>query len=244
MTPPDERSWWHESRWPPMDSKPRKGMVYLVGAGPGDPDLITVKGKHLLEHCDVVVYDALIPYELVATLSADVERRYVGKKAERHSLPQQEINDLLVRLASRGSRVVRLKGGDPFVFGRGGEEAKYLKEHGIPYEIVPGITSGVAAPAFAGIPCTDRNEASHVTFLTGHKAVDKVSSSVPWDWVAGTRNGTLVIYMGVSEIPRIVDRLLARGYAARYAGGGRRTGNLPHAADGDYDTVRSSSQGR
>jgi uroporphyrinogen III methyltransferase/synthase len=186
-------------------------MVYLVGAGPGDPDLITVKGKHLLEQCDVVVYDALIPYELVATLPADVERHYVGKKADRHSLPQQEINDLLVRLASRGNRVVRLKGGDPFVFGRGGEEAKYLREHGIPYEVVPGITSGVAAPAFAGIPCTDREEASHVTFVTGHKAVDKVSSSVPWDWVAGARNGTLVIYMGVSEIRRIVDRLLDGG---------------------------------
>jgi uroporphyrin-III C-methyltransferase len=186
-------------------------MVYLVGAGPGDPDLITVKAKCLLEQCDVVVYDALIPYELVATLPAEVERRYVGKKAERHSLPQQEINDLLVRLASRGNRVVRLKGGDPFVFGRGGEEAKYLREHGIPYEIVPGITSGVAAPAFAGIPCTDREEASHVTFVTGHKAVEKLSSSVPWDWVAGARNGTLVIYMGVSEIPKIVDRLLAGG---------------------------------
>jgi len=182
-----------------------------VGAGPGDPDLVTVKAKQLLEECDVVVYDALIPYELVATLPAEVERRYVGKKAERHSLPQQELNELLVSLASQGNRVVRLKGGDPFVFGRGGEEAKYLREHGIPFEIVPGITSGVAAPAFAGIPCTDREEASHVTFITGHKAVGKVSSSVPWDWVAGARNGTLVIYMGVSEIRKIVDRLLDGG---------------------------------
>ena len=194
-----------------MSSERRKGIVYLVGAAPADPELITVKGRSLLHECDVVVYDSLIPYELVATLPAAVGRQYVGKKTDRHSLPQQEINDLLVRLASQGKRVVRLKCGDPFVFGRGGEEAKYLREHGIPYEIVPGITSGVAAPAFAGIPCTDRNEASYVMFLTGHKAVDKVSSSVPWDWVAGARNGTLIIYMGVSEIERIVSRLLEGG---------------------------------
>ena len=116
-----------------MSSDERKGLVYLVGSGPGDPDLVTVKAKHLLEQCDVVVYDALIPYELVATLPVDVERRYVGKKTERHSLPQQEINELLARLACEGQRVVRLKGGDPFVFGRGGEEAKYLKERGIEY---------------------------------------------------------------------------------------------------------------
>jgi uroporphyrinogen III methyltransferase/synthase len=194
-----------------VDSEPRKGIVYLVGAGPGDPDLTTVKAQHLLEQCDVVVYDALIPYELVATLPTEVERRYVGKKSGRHSLPQEEINHLLVELASEGKRVVRLKGGDPFVFGRGGEEAKYLKERGIPYEIVPGVPSGVAAPAFAGIPCTDRNEASYVVFLTGHKAVEKLSSSVPWDWVAGARKGTLIIYMGVSEIQRIVERLLHGG---------------------------------
>jgi uroporphyrinogen III methyltransferase/synthase len=206
-----KRGRWQEGQWRPTASDLRKGIVYLVGAGPGDPDLITVKAKRLLEHCDVVVYDALIPYELVATLPAGVERRYVGKKAERHSLPQREINALLVELASQGNRVVRLKGGDPFVFGRGGEEAKYLSEHGVPFEIVPGITSGVAAPAFAGIPCTDRQEASHVTFVTGHKAVGKVSSSVPWDWVAQARNGTLVIYMGVSEIAKIVERLLEGG---------------------------------
>ncbi len=211
MTPLDKRNWWHESGWWPRDSRRRKGIVYLIGAGPGDPDLVTVRAKYLLERCDVVVYDALIPYELVATLPAEVERRYVGKKTARHSLPQEEINDLLVKLASQGKRVVRLKGGDPFVFGRGGEEAKFLKEHGIPYEIVPGVPSGVAAPAFAGIPCTDRNESSYVMFLTGHKAVDKVSSSVPWEWVAGARKGTLVIYMGVSEIESIVERLLDGG---------------------------------
>ncbi len=192
------------------DARPR-GTVYLVGAGPGDPDLITVKAKYLLEQCDVVVYDSLISYELVTTLRAGVERWYVGKKSGRHSLPQQDINELLVKLALQGKRVVRLKGGDPFVFGRGGEEAKHLAEHGIPYEVVPGIASGMAAPAFAGIPCTDRKEASYVMFVTGHKAVGKATSGVPWDWVAGAKNGTVIIYMGVSEIDSIVKRLLEGG---------------------------------
>jgi uroporphyrinogen III methyltransferase/synthase len=188
-----------------------EGIVYLVGAGPGDPDLVTVRAHYLLRHCDVVVYDSLIPYELVLTLPAEVEHHYVGKKSGRHSLPQDEINSLLVKLASEGKRVVRLKGGDPFVFGRGGEEAKYLKDHNIRYEVVPGITSGVAALAYAGIPCTDRRRASHVMFVTGHKAVDKSSSGAPWDWIAGARDGTVVIYMGVAEVGRIVGQLLDGG---------------------------------
>ncbi|MEJ2720582.1 MAG: uroporphyrinogen-III C-methyltransferase, partial [bacterium] len=192
----------------------QEGIVYLVGAGPGDPDLITVRARYLLDNCDAVVYDSLIPDELLVTLPPEIDLRYVGKKTGQHSLPQQEINDLLVRLASQGKRVVRLKGGDPFVFGRGAEEAGYLNEHGIPYEIVPGITSGVAAPAFSGIPCTDRKDASYVMFLTGHKAVDKVLSSVPWDWVGGARDGTLVIYMGVAEIAGIVEKLVAAGMPA------------------------------
>jgi uroporphyrinogen III methyltransferase/synthase len=173
--------------------------------------LISVKAKYLLEQCDAVVYDSLISYELVATLPAGVGRWYVGKKSGRHLVPQQDINELLVKLALKGKRVVRLKGGDPFVFGRGGEEAKHLAEHGIPYEVVPGIASGMAAPAFAGIPCTDREEASYVMFVTGHRAVGKATSSVPWDWVARARNGTVVIYMGVSEIDGIVERLLKGG---------------------------------
>lgn len=194
-----------------MDADSRTGIVYLVGAGPGNPDLITVRARHVLERCDVVVYDALIPSELVVTLPPEVERRYVGKQAERHSLPQEDINSLLVKLASQGKRVVRLKGGDPFVFGRGGEEAECLKRHGIPYEIVPGITSGVAAPAFAGIPCTDRRESSYVMFLTGHKAIERASSKLSWEWVAGARSGTLIIYMGVAEIEKIVGRLIEGG---------------------------------
>jgi uroporphyrinogen III methyltransferase/synthase len=192
-------------------TKNRNGIVYLVGAGPGDPDLVTVRAQYLLRHCDVVVYDSLIPYELVLTLPAEVEHHYVGKESGRHSLPQDQINALLVGLAASGKRVVRLKGGDPFVFGRGGEEAKYLKEHGIRYEIVPGITSGVAALAYAGIPCTDRRTASHVMFVTGHKAVDESSSGAPWDWIAGARGGTVVIYMGVAEVESIVAELLDGG---------------------------------
>jgi uroporphyrinogen III methyltransferase/synthase len=194
-----------------MNQPPQEGIVYLVGAGPGNPDLITVRARQVLDDCDAVVFDSLIPDELLVTLPGKVDRRYVGKKTGRHSLPQEEINDLLVRLASQGKRVVRLKGGDPFVFGRGAEEAKYLKDHGIPYEIVPGITSGVAALSFSGIPCTDRIESSFVMFLTGHKAVEKARSSVAWDWVGGARNGTLVIYMGVSEIANIVRQLIDAG---------------------------------
>lgn len=190
------------------------GIVYLVGAGPGDPDLVTVRAKYLLENCDAVVYDSLIPYELILTLPAEVEHHYVGKEAGRHSLPQPEINALLAKLASSGKRVVRLKGGDPFVFGRGGEEAEYLGERGLRYEVVPGITSGVAALAYAGIPCTDRRDASYVVFLTGHKAVEKASSGVPWEWVAQARHGTLVIYMGVAEIGNLVDGMISSGMPA------------------------------
>lgn len=208
----------------------KTGVVYLVGSGPGDPDLITVKGARLLQSCDVVVYDALAPDELVVSLPSGVEKRYVGKKAGQHSLPQDKINELLVWLAREGKKVVRLKGGDPFIFGRGGEEAEYLKEHGIPFEIIPGITAGIAGPAYAGIPATDRRRASFVMFLTGHKASDKELSSVPWDWVGKATNGTLIVYMGVSELGNIVTALQKAGLAD----------NTPAAAieRGTYPTQR------
>lgn len=189
----------------------KTGVVYLVGSGPGDPDLITVKGARLLKECDVVVYDALAPDELVVSLPARVERRYVGKRAGKHYLPQHEICKLLVSLARQGKRVVRLKGGDPFVFGRGGEEALYLKENGVPFEVVPGITAGIAGPAYAGIPTTDRAKASFVMLLTGHKAENKELSSVSWDWVGQAKNGTLVVYMGVSELDNIATALQKAG---------------------------------
>jgi len=203
------------------------GIVYLVGAGPGNPDLITVRARQLLDECDAVVFDSLIPDELLVTLPVEVDRRYVGKHAGRHSLPQEEINDLLVRLASQGKRVVRLKGGDPFVFGRGAEEARYLKDHGIPFEIVPGITSGVAALSFSGIPCTDRLQSSYVMFLTGHKAVEKAVSGVAWDWVGGAKRGTIVIYMGVGDIADIVAQLTAAGMPPDTPAAAIERGTLP-----------------
>ncbi len=187
------------------------GTVFLVGAGPGDPGLITVRGFKLLQACDVVVYDNLTPDEIILTLPQRIERRYVGKKAGEHSLPQDKINELLVSFAKEGKSVVRLKGGDPYVFGRGGEEARFLKQHGVSFEIVPGVTAGVAGPAYVGIPTTDREKSSFVMFLTGHKAANKEFSSVPWEWVGGAKNGTIVIYMGVAELPGIVEKLLASG---------------------------------
>lgn len=188
-----------------------KGRVYLIGAGPGDPELITVRGRGLLNGCDVVVYDSLVPAELIVTLPEYVELYYVGKRPGRHSRSQEDINRLLVELAGKGKNVARLKGGDPFVFGRGAEEARFLKENNVEFEIIPGVTSGFAAPATSLIPCTDRERASYVIIATGHKAVEKEISSVPWDWVAQARKGTIVIYMGVGELERIVGRLLDHG---------------------------------
>jgi uroporphyrinogen III methyltransferase/synthase len=205
----------------------KKGSVFLVGAGPGDPDLVTVKAMRLLERCDVVVYDNLVPDEVVATLPAEIERRYVGKKAGKHTLSQAGINALLVELAEAGNMVVRLKGGDPFIFGRGGEEAQFLKEHGIPFEVVPGITAGIAAPALVGIPCTDRRKASSVTFVTGHRATENTRSEVPWEWIGQSKAGTLVVYMGVSEIGSIVDQLMRSGMAPTTPTAAIERGSLP-----------------
>jgi len=190
------------------------GTVYLVGAGPGDPGLITARGRELLDLCTAVIYDNLVADELVVSLPVEVERHYVGKRADKPCKSQDEINALMVELARAEKTVVRLKGSDPLIFGRGGEEAKFLKEHGIKYEIVPGITAGIAAPAYAGIPCTDRRKASFVMFVTGHKAREKSFSTVPWDWVARAKGGTIVIYMGVGEIKNIVGRLIENGMAA------------------------------
>ncbi|MBI4677144.1 MAG: uroporphyrinogen-III C-methyltransferase [Elusimicrobia bacterium] len=189
----------------------RRGVVYLIGAGPGDPELITVKGRRLLETCDAVVYDNLVANELVLGLPKTPERHFVGKRAGLPCRSQDEINRLLVRLAGRGKRVARLKGGDPFIFGRGAEEAAHLRKSGVRFEVVPGVTSGVAALAYNGIPCTDRAKSSFVVFATGHKAGDKRRSAVPWDWIAKARQGTIVIYMGIGELPKIVRKLLDGG---------------------------------
>lgn len=194
-----------------MPKANKTGIVYLIGAGPGDPGLITVKGKRLLDSCDVVIHDNLVSDELVATLAPEVIKHYVGKRAGKPCISQDVINDLMVSHARQGQRVARLKGSDPFIFGRGGEEAKHLTEHNIPYEVIPGVTSGIAAPAYAGIPVTDRSLASFVILVTGHKAREKIKSTVPWEWLAKARGGTIVIYMGVREIENIVGLLIDNG---------------------------------
>ncbi|UCF79874.1 MAG: uroporphyrinogen-III C-methyltransferase [Candidatus Eiseniibacteriota bacterium] len=185
-----------------------RGKVYLVGAGPGDPGLITVKGRELLRKADVVVYDQLANERLLEFSTG--EKIYVGKQAGRHSMPQAEINRLLARKALDGKTVVRLKGGDPFVFGRGGEEVLYLRTKNVDFEIVPGITSAVAVPAYAGIPVTHRGKASSVTFVTGHEDPTKERSDLDWDALASS-GGTLVFLMGVKNLKTICTRLVGAG---------------------------------
>ena len=188
------------------------GTVFLVGAGPGHPGLITRWGYDLLQRCDAVAYDALIPMELISGLPERVEKYYVGKRAGKHSMPQSQINELLVALSRRGLRVVRLKGGDPFVFGRIGEEAAYLSAAGIPVVMVPGVTAASAAAAMSGFSLTTRQESSWIFIATGHPAEDS-STPVPWDQVAVLQGGTLVVYMGIARLSRIVDQLIDSGMA-------------------------------
>lgn len=187
------------------------GFVSLVGAGPGCPGLLTTRGRQRLDEADAVVYDRLAAPALPCDLQAEVELHPVGKEAGRHPMPQEEINSLLVRLAKRGLRVVRLKGGDPYVFGRGGEEAEVLAAEEIGFEVVPGVTSGVAAMAWAGIPVTHRREAVRLTLLTAHEAAKSDGPQVRWDLLAQDRNATIVGYMGVSALPDVVHQLLGGG---------------------------------
>ena len=186
------------------------GTVYLVGAGPGDPGLMTWRALELIAGADAILYDRLVPAGALDGAREECELRYVGKEAGRPALPQEEINAALVELANAGRRVVRLKGGDPFVFGRGGEEAAALAAAGVPFEVVPGVTAGVAAPAYAGIPVTHRDEASAVAFVTGHEDPDKPEQAIDWDALARFP-GTLVFYMGVKNLVQIAERLRAAG---------------------------------
>ncbi|HOC46319.1 MAG TPA: uroporphyrinogen-III C-methyltransferase, partial [Syntrophorhabdaceae bacterium] len=171
------------------------GKVYLVGAGPGDLKLITMRGLELIGKADVVIYDNLVNKGLLEFVQAGAEIIYAGKKASQHELPQRQINSLLAEKASSNGVVVRLKGGDPFIFGRGGEEAQYLAKKGIPFEIVPGITSAISVPAYAGIPLTHRDHASTVAFVTGHEDEKKEASSINWHELAHGPD-TLVFLMG------------------------------------------------
>ncbi len=188
------------------------GVVYLVGAGPGHPGLITRLGYDLLQQCDAVAYDALVPMELISGLSEKVEKYYVGKRAGKHSLPQSKINELLLCLAQRGLRVVRLKGGDPFIFGRSGEEAGHLAAAGVRVVMVPGVTAASAAAATAGFSLTSREAASWILLGTGHGA-ESAAIPVPWERIAGLAGGTFVIYMGLAKLESLIERMLASGLA-------------------------------
>jgi uroporphyrin-III C-methyltransferase len=195
-----------------MNSNSKKaGIVYLVGAGPGHPGLITRMGYELLQHCDAVAYDALIPLELVASLPERVERHYVGRRAGRHSMPQAEKNRLLLELALRGLNVVRLKGGDTSFFGGSAEEAEYLAAAGVQVVVVPGVTAASAVAAASGLPLTDRRAASWAFFATGHGSADE-PIPVPWKEIAALHGGTMVIYMGLANLEQTVEQILAGGH--------------------------------
>lgn len=186
------------------------GCVYLVGAGPGSLGLVTLRAQQLIKQADVVVYDYLCNPDMLQWAPAEAEKIYAGKSASAHTLTQDEINRLLVERAQTGKRVVRLKGGDPYVFGRGGEEAQVLVREGISFEVVPGVTSAIAAPSYAGIPVTHRDWASTVTFITGHEDPTKTDSAIDWSHLAQLR-GTKVFLMGVERLPKITGRLIAEG---------------------------------
>lgn len=186
------------------------GKVYLVGAGPGDPDLITRKGLRLIQTADVIVFDRLIPLELLDEARAEAEFFNAGKAPARHRLDQETINQVIVERALNGKQVVRLKGGDPFVFGRGSEEALACHQAGVPFEIVPGVSSSYAVPAYAGIPLTHRNLSSAFTVITGHEDPTPGSTSIDYEAVVRL-SGTIIILMGVSHLSGIIERLLQAG---------------------------------
>ncbi|MBW2062437.1 MAG: uroporphyrinogen-III C-methyltransferase [Deltaproteobacteria bacterium] len=206
-----------------------KGKVYLVGAGPGDPGLITLKALECLRQADVVVYDFLASPALLRHVPPEAELVYAGKKGAQHTLNQEEINQLIVTRANEGRTVVRLKGGDPFIFGRGGEEAEELARAGVSFEVVPGVTSAIAAPAYAGIPLTHRKYASSVGFVTGHEDPSKPESALDWDRIASGLD-TLVFLMGVRNLPVITAQLIQAGRDAATPAALIRWGATPDQA--------------
>jgi uroporphyrin-III C-methyltransferase len=187
-----------------------KGKVYLVGAGPGDPKLITVYGKECIEKADVILYDRLVNKQLLEYAHKNTELIFCGKQPGKHELIQEQIHELLISKAIEGKIVTRLKGGDPCVFGRVGEEAEILAEKGIPYEIVPGITSGIAAPAYAGIPVTHRDYASTFAMVTGHRRAEKDREDINWSALAEGID-TIAFYMGIKNLHTICEQLIEHG---------------------------------
>lgn len=216
------------------------GTVYLVGAGPGDPELITVKGLALLRRADVVVYDRLIPLGLLDEARPDAERIDVGKKPKNHRVPQSQINQILVDRALKGQSVVRLKGGDPFVFGRGGEEGLACRAAGVPFEVVPGVSSAIAVPAYAGVPVTHRDIVTAFTVFTGHDDPDKPDIGVDYAALAAVaRSGTLVLLMGVTYLTKTCERLLAAGLDANIPALCIESGTMPtqRVVEGTLGTI-------
>jgi uroporphyrin-III C-methyltransferase len=200
------------------------GKVWLIGAGPGDPDLLTVKAARLISQADALVFDHLVGDGIMALARADARRIYAGKEASNHTLPQASINRLLVDLAREGLSVIRLKGGDPFIFGRGGEELEALAASGIPYEVVPGVTAAAGCAAYSGFPLTHRDHAQAVTFVTGHLK----DGTVNLDWPALARPGqTVVFYMGIGAAGEICRQMIAHGLAASTPAAVIRNGTLP-----------------
>jgi len=184
------------------------GTVYLVGAGPGDPDLLTLRAAQLLSEADVLVYDALVSPPVLDRVTPTAERIYAGKERGNHAIPQEDINHLLVRLAKEGKRVVRLKGGDPYTFGRGGEEVETLAANGVPFEVVPGVTAAAGVAAYTGIPLTHRNHAQACVFVTGH--LQDGTMNLDWPGLARRRQ-TVVIYMGLHGLPTVCAKLIEHG---------------------------------